>query len=221
MDPASPPNRHPLSTLRQLLRPRSSAECCELCGAAVADEHPHLLEPDRRRLLCCCDACAILFDGQSSARYRRVPRRVEFWEDMCLTQAQWEELRLPIDLAFFVPGTPEGRVRAFYPSPAGATESLLPLEAWHALVAENPVLRELEPDVEALLVNRVGPQEWYRAPIDECYRLVGLIRAHWRGLSGGPEVWGQVRRFFAGLKARARPWGGEPRAGPELHRRSG
>jgi hypothetical protein len=210
-----------MTTLRRFVRAQPPAERCELCGAAVADEHPHLLEPASRRLLCCCNPCALLFDGQPGARYRRVPRRVESWPDVRLTEAQWADLRLPIDLAFFVPSTPEGRVRAFYPSPAGAVESLLPLEAWHALVAENPVLGGLEPDVEALLVNRVGGQECYRVPIDECYRLVGLIRAHWRGLSGGTEVWGQIGRFFAGLNARARPSGGGPRAGPELHRRGG
>ena len=43
-----------------------------------------------------------------------------------------------------------------------------------------------EPDVEALLVNRVGAvREYFIVPIDECYKLVGLIRLHWRGLSGG------------------------------------
>src|SRR4051794_6596116 len=146
MDPAPPPGRHPLSTLRRFVRARPPAERCELCSTALADEHSHLLEPGRHRLLCCCDACAILFDGREGARYRRVPRRVEFWADVRLTEAQWEDLRLPIQLAFFVPSTPEGRVRAFYPSPAGAVESLLTLEAWQALVAENPVLQTLEPD---------------------------------------------------------------------------
>ena len=57
----------------------------------------------------------------------------------------------------------------------------------------------MEPDVEALLINRVGPaREYFLAPIDECYRLVGLIRLHWRGLSGGTEVWKEIQGFFAG-----------------------
>ena len=45
---------------------------------------------------------------------------------------------------------------AFYPSPAGATESLLPLTAWEEIVRENPALREMQPDVEALLVRANG-----------------------------------------------------------------
>ncbi len=90
---------------------------------------------------------------------------------------------------------------AFYPSPAGATESLLSLAAWEALVADNPWLTELKPDVEALLVNRVeGAREYYRVPIDRCYELVGLIRAHWRGMSGGSEAWSAIHEFFARLK---------------------
>ena len=93
---------------------------------------------------------------------------------------------------------------AVYPSPAGGTESLLTLEAWSQLEEENPVLRELEPDVEALLVNRVGhTRGYYRVPIDECYRLVGLIRASWRGLSGGAEVWEEINRFFADLNQKS------------------
>ena len=70
---------------------------------------------------------------------------------------------------------------------------------------ENPVLRELEPDVEALLVNRVrGANDYYLAPIDECFKLVGLIRAGWRGLSGGTEVWQAIEGFFAELKGKSR-----------------
>src|SRR5207237_5374445 len=106
----------------------------------------------------------------------------------------------PIGLAFFFSRTPAGKVVALYPSPAGATESLLPLEAWEELSAENPVLRELEPDVEALLVNRVGQaREHYRVPIDECFRLVGLIRTTCRGLSGRPEVRGAIAHCLASL----------------------
>jgi hypothetical protein len=67
----------------------------------------------------------------------------------------------------------------------------------------------MEADVEALLVNRIGhvrgfaAAEYYVLPIDECYKLVGLIRANWRGLSGGTEVWREIGQFFDGLKRRA------------------
>jgi hypothetical protein len=170
----------------------------------LGEEHDHLVEPAVHRLLCCCSACGLLFSGAGSGKYRRVPRRVEMLSDFRLTDAQWDGLLIPIDLAYFFHSTPASRVGAFYPSPAGAMESLLSLEAWDALRGENPVLEGLQPDVEALLVNRVGQRrEYYRVPIDECYRLVGIIRSHWRGLSGGTVVWDEIHRFFEQLQAKA------------------
>ena len=114
------------------------------------------MEPAARRLLCSCTPCAILFSHRGGSKYRRVPRRVEDMAHLRLTDMQWEALGLPIALAFFLYSGPAGRMVAVYPSPAGATESALPLETWEELVAENAELRNLEPDVEALLVNRVG-----------------------------------------------------------------
>src|SRR5207237_10840384 len=106
-----------------------------------------------------------------------------------------------------------GRVAALYPSPAGATEALPPPDAWEALAEDNPVLRTLEPDVEALLVNRLGEApEHYRVGVDVCYALVGLVRTHWRGLSEGKAVWEEIARFFAGLKGRSGAAGGGPHA---------
>jgi hypothetical protein len=121
-----------------------------------------------------------------------------------MTDALWENLHLPINLAFFYFNSPAQRVVAMFPGPAGATESLLTLEAWKDLVDANPILSEFEPDVEALLVNRVGQtREYARVPIDECYKLVGLIRMHWRGLSGGSEVWQHIARYFNELKEKS------------------
>src|SRR6185436_3326736 len=118
------------------------------------------------RLICACDACAILFGSQDSGRYRRVPRQIRFLPDFRLTEGQWESLLIPINMAFFFHSTPAGRVVALYPSPAGPTESLLTLESWEEIVVENPLLKEMKPDVEALLVNRVRGAEFYLVPID-------------------------------------------------------
>jgi hypothetical protein len=116
----------------------------------------------------------------------------------------WANLRLPVEMAFFFRNSEAERMVAYYPSPAGPTESLLDLEAWEQLEADNPVLGTLVPDVEALLVNRVrGARGYYVVPIEDCYRLVALIRTNWRGLSGGSEVWEEIDRFFAGLTSRA------------------
>jgi hypothetical protein len=203
-EPPGGPGPTALSSLRRFLRPRPPRERCELCSAELADDHAHLVEPASRRLACACDPCAVLFSGQGAGKYRRVPRDVYFLADFRLTDAQWEGLGLPINLAFFLHSTPAGRVVAFYPSPAGATEALPDAETWQALVEDNPALRGLEPDVEALLVHRVGEaREHYRVGIDRCYELVGLVRTHWRGFSGGQAVWDEIGRFFAGLKERA------------------
>ena len=193
-----------LPHLRRFVRKRAPRERCELCDAGLADEHSHLLELSTRQLACACEACAILFSGQAGTKYRRVPRRPRFLPDFRLSDEAWGALQLPINLAFFVNSTTEGRVVVLYPSPAGATESLLTLESWRELVAENPVLDAFEPDVEALLVNRMSAAgDCYRVGIDECFKLVGLIRTHWRGLSGGSEAWEEIGRYFADLKRRS------------------
>ena len=177
-----------------------------MCSAELAAEHTHLVEPASRQLSCACDACAILFSGQAEMKYRRVPRRARALPDFRLTDGQWDSLLIPIQLAFFFRSTPDARVVALYPSPAGPVESLLALDSWDEIVRDNPVLQEMEPDVEALLVKRVGGAgEYYLVPIDECYKLVGLVRAHWRGLSGGTEVWREIGQFYARLKERATP----------------
>lgn len=197
------------AALRRFVRKRTAAERCEMCSRELAPEHQHLVESANRKLICSCDACAILFDGQSGTKYKRVPRRIVFLRDFHLTDSQWDGLMVPIEMAFFYKSTPHGRVIALYPSPAGPTESLLSLETWEDIEQANLALREMEADVTALLVNRVGhargsaPAQYYLVPIDECYKLVGLIRTHWRGLSGGTEVWREIATFFAGLQKRS------------------
>ncbi|MGH2823936.1 MAG: DUF5947 family protein, partial [Thermoleophilaceae bacterium] len=39
---------------------------------------------------------------------------------------------------------------------------------------------------------------------DQAYRLVGLVKASWQGISGGPEVERAVTAFFDELRGRAR-----------------
>jgi hypothetical protein len=197
------------ATLRQFARKRAPVERCEMCSRELAPEHQHLVEPTTRKIICACEACAILFDGKSGTKYKRVPRRVQFLADFQLSDAQWDGLTVPIDMAFFFKSTPHGKVIALYPSPAGPTESLLSLETWDEVELANPILKTMEADVTALLVNRVGHNrgsaaaEYYLVPIDECYKLVGLIRSYWRGLSGGTEVWREIGAFFTALKRRA------------------
>ena len=175
-------------------------EHCELCGAAIASEHPHLVDIVGRRLLCACRGCAATASRRDGS-FRLPPRHAAALADFRMTSAEWDRLQLPIDMAFIFHSTPEGRPLALYPGPAGATESLLSLAGWAQLVAANPVLGSLRPDVEALLINRThGSEEYFRVPIDRCYALVGTIRRQWRGLSGGSEVREAIGAFFARLR---------------------
>jgi hypothetical protein len=192
--------RTPLSTLRRFVRkPSEQAEVCEMCALSLPPVHQHLLELEKRQVTCACEACAILFGGVRQ-RYRRIPRDIERLNDFAMDDLEWDSLLIPINLAYFVYSSTEKRMMAQYPSPGGAMESLLDLEYWNVIAERNPVLRKLEPDVEALLVNRIAaPPRYYRAPIDQCFRLVGTIRKHWRGLSGGTEVWSEIEKFFREL----------------------
>ncbi len=201
---ANEQGQSPLAALRRFVRPRAVVERCDMCSLALPAVHQHLVEPQTRQLVCVCQACALLFSSQAEMKYKSVPRRIRFLPDFQLSDAQWDDLLVPINMAFFFYSTPAGKVVALYPSPAGPTESLLALDTWAELVQANPRLQAMESDVEALLVNRLRDEhEYYLVPIDECYKLVGLIRAHWRGLSGGTEVWAEINRFFAELRRRA------------------
>jgi uncharacterized protein DUF5947 len=204
----------PFAVLRRFVRQRAPAERCEMCSAELPGEHEHLVDVSTRQLTCACQACAILFSGKANAKYRRVPKRIRYLADFQLGDAQWESLLIPISMAFFFNSSAAEKVIALYPSPAGATESLLDLESWDEILRDNPVLEQMEPDTEALLVNRIrGAAEYYLLPIDECYKLVGLIRTHWHGLSGGTEMWEAIGKFFAELKEKAIDKGASAKAG--------
>lgn len=222
------PRRHEVSVseaqsiasprLRRLAQRRSEPpepdpERCELCAEEIPAAHRHLLDLESHRLLCACRACALLFDRHEAGggHYRLVPERRLRLEDFELSDLAWEQLRIPVDMAFFFHDSAAGRVMAFYPGAMGATESRLELEAWEEIAAANPVLGEMEPDVEALLVNRTrGARRHWLVPIDDCFSLVGAIRTRWRGFSGGKEVWQEIDRFFERLDQASRPSAGRP-----------
>jgi hypothetical protein len=187
-------------------------EHCELCGRPIPPEHRHVLDLQDRNLLCACRACTVLFDRRAAGggHWRLVPERRLRLDDFEMPDVLWERLQIPVDMAFFFHNTSAGRVMAYYPSPMGPTESQLELEAWDELVAANEILRTLEADVEALLVNRArGQRRTWLVPIEECYALVAVIRTRWRGFSGGREVWEELDRFYAELdrKSKAAPAG--------------
>jgi Family of unknown function (DUF5947) len=182
-------------------------ELCELCGEPLPPTHRHLLDLESRELMCACRACTVLFDRREAggSHFRLVPDRRLLLGDFSLDDVAWARLRIPVDMAFFFHHSGLGRTVAFYPSPMGPTESQLGLDAWDEVEEANPVLRTLEPDVEALLVNRArGARQHFLVPIEEPYRLVGLIRTRWRGLTGGEEVWREIEGFFRELSERSK-----------------
>src|SRR5262249_38220508 len=193
-------------------------ERCEMCTEPIASEHAHVVNVEARILLCTCRACYLLFTrpGAAQGRYRAVPDRALRLADLPLAEAQWDALQIPVRMAFLFHNSALGRTVAFYPSPAGATESLLPLEAWRELADGNPVLGTLEHDVEALLVRGSRDPgagfECFLVPIDACYALTGVVRRRWRGFAGGEAAWGEIAGVYAELCARRR--GGAMSAAP-------
>lgn len=210
-------NGQALAKLKRFLEPRpaqAATERCEFCAIEVAGEHTHVVNVETRSLMCVCRACYLLFthEGAAVGKYKAVPERYLYLRDLSLSNAQWDRLQIPVGIAFFFFNTSLGRMLAFYPSPAGATESLLPLEIWGELVSGHSVLASLAADVEALLINNVRNQansECYVVPIDACYELVGRIRRRWKGFDGGEEAWREINDFFARLRARSQEAGAE------------
>ncbi|MGH3238094.1 MAG: DUF5947 family protein [Streptosporangiaceae bacterium] len=200
----------------------AEAERCQMCNEVLNNRHGHLVDTDKRSLACACRACYLLFthEGAAGSRFRAVPERVCHDPDRPLTDADWNELQIPVAMAFFFFNSALGKVVAGYPSPAGPTECELDLAAWDRLAAAHPLLDELAPDVEAIFVNRTDdgsaspggrpPQtppgkayEVFLIPIDECYSLVGELRLLWQGFDGGAEVRAALASFLAGLRQRA------------------
>jgi hypothetical protein len=195
--------RRPFAALRRFTRPETPVERCGLCGTAIPAEHEHLCAPGERKLVCACTACAILFSSEQAARYRRVTPKLEAFS-LRANDGDWDALGVPVGLAFFYRSTAAGGVVAVYPSPAGPLESVVEESVWETLAGSNPALHDFEPDVEALLVNRVrGASDSFRCSIDHCYHLIGLVRTYWSGFSGGPELWNAVDAFFANMRTAA------------------
>jgi hypothetical protein len=194
--------------LQQILRKRPSpaaGERCDYCSVPVGPNHSHLIDLQARRILCSCRPCFLVFEprGAAQGRYKPIPARYARIDASALAAERWDALAIPIGLAFFFFNSIEEKTVAFYPGPAGATESLLPLEAWQAIESLDPALAAIEADVEAVLIDRRGPRTLaYIVPIDAAYELVGLIRASWRGFDGGDETHRRIAEFFARVDER-------------------
>ena len=198
----------------------AEAERCEMCAEVLTDRHGHLVDTENRSLACACRACYLLFthEGAAGGRYRAVPERIRHDPERPLTDEDWNELQIPVAMAFFFFNSALGRVVAGYPSPGGTTECELDLAAWDRIAAAYPLFAEMAPDVEAIFVNRTDGasaggrpaqtppdkgNEVFLIPIDECYSLVGELRMYWTGFDGGAEVRAALAAFLDGLRKRA------------------
>ncbi len=238
--PGVPPGLPP--SIQQVLAARAAAragrdagvadgaERCDMCREVLGERHGHVVDLEKRSLSCTCRACYLLFthEGAAGGRYRAVPEHVYDDPDHPLTDGDWNELQIPVAMAFFFYNSAMRRVVAGYPSPGGATECELDLAAWDRLAAVYPLLGALAPDVEAILVNRTdnsaspggrppqtppGKFEVFLIPVDECYSLVGELRMKWQGFDGGAEARAALASFLDGLRRRAVPLEGR-RDGP-------
>lgn len=189
-----------------------ASERCEMCAASIADEHQHVVNVVGRQLMCVCRACYLLFtDTEAELRYRAVPDRYLSFPDFALNRPLWEALQIPVGVAFFFTNSALGRTVAFYPGPAGATESELDMQIWDTVRRADPRVNLLTDDVEALLVRvrdgdpagELPAPETYLVPIDACYEFVGHLRQAWRGFDGGQRAREFIDDFFDRLAARA------------------
>lgn len=187
----------------------AGVERCGMCAGPVGPDHRHVWDEQDGKLMCACTPCSLLFQREAAGggRYQLVPTH-----GRRLTGVSADELGVPVGLVFFVKQW-DGRVLGHYPSPLGTTESEIDADAWRAVQARSPALAELKPRIEAFLVWTGTPrgdgQQWV-LPVDDCFRLVALIRQHWTGMSGGSAVWRAVAGFFDDLGRRhGRPSGND------------
>jgi hypothetical protein len=199
---ARPDAAAPAAAIEVTQMEAAAGATCDLCPIGLGEHHRHLLHLAERRILCVCETCWSTHSGDPE--FRPPGGRTLWLEDFEMSDDVWAAFQIPIGLAFLLRSSVTGSVVALYPSPAGATESELELTAWDALCAANPILERLEPDAEALIVDRTGAAPRYAiVPVDQCYRLVGLIKARWRGITGGQAVDQAIAEFFDGLRERA------------------
>ena len=178
---------------------RADQDRCDLCAEPLPPDHRHVLDVPAAEIGCACRACALLFDRQSAGggSHRLLPRHRRRLDGFTLDDLLWGALGVPVDLAFFVRTSGDGGITARYPSPLGTLHSRVERRTWAELESANPALQGMDDDVEALLVDRTaGARRHWLLPLDDCYRLTAVVRTHWQGLSGGPDIHPHIDAFF-------------------------
>jgi Family of unknown function (DUF5947) len=183
-----------------------------MCATSVGPGHGHVADLEASALRCACRACYLLFTAPEAGRgrFRAVPDRYLCDPVRPISAAEWDDLEIPVGLAFFLNSSRQGRVTGFYPSPAGVTECRLDLAAWQRIAAGHPLLGAIAPDVEAALICRNGDAiEHFLVPVDVCYELAGQMRLHWRGFDGGTQAHQHIADFLRTVRSKAANWAQE------------
>ena len=206
------PGGSALAGLRRIISERPApvvGERCEMCAEPITDEHPHVVDLESRALMCTCRGCYLLFTAEDAQlRYRAVPDRYLSFPDVTLDARQYDELEIPVGLAFLFNSSVLNRTVAFYPGPAGATESELPLEAWTRVVEANPSYRCCAPMSKRCCSGGLTGAASSPATWSQSMRVTpwsGQLRRLWRGFDGGTEAHQAMDDFFAEIAARSRP----------------
>ena len=206
----------PLAGLRRVVSTRPppiEGERCEMCAEPIGAEHQHVVNLESRGLMCTCRGCYLLFTAEDAElRYRAVPDRYLSFPEFTVDARQYDELEIPVGLVFLFRNSVLGRVVAFYPGPAGATESELPLAAWSRIVAANPQLDLLRPDVEALLI-RSDERGGCSSPAISCRSTPATSWSVGCGCSGAASTAAaRCGRPWTSSSPRSRPAADPPRA---------
>ena len=184
---------------------RARATCAPSRSATT---HSHVANIADRRLMCTCRGCYLLFTaagGRRPADARGARRSTASSTTSRSPRQQWDDLAIPVDLVFLFRQSDaedaDGRA---------AARRLLPEPGRRDRVRARPRRRgsgsprrtrrsaTWPTTSQAALLRRTGPGEFtcLLVPIDACYELVGLVRKHWTGFSGGAEVWQRIDEFF-------------------------
>lgn len=161
-------------------KPPPVVDQCELCAAPLRDSHDHLLDPQARKALCTCPACAMLFSDVSEAaqRYVRLQTHVAPLPDAALSEADLEALGVPVRLVVLCPSALHDALFMLYPSAAGVVEGHAPFAAWCALITRHIALEPVQVDRDAVVVDlRAGKRIVLHVSLDVAYELLGSLQS--------------------------------------------
>ena len=214
--PAPPPHRAAARSAASCARPRSrptTTISVDLSSRSLAVRLPALL-PAVRAAPTAPRLVGLPRGGggrrAGSRRCRASPWRCPTSRCPTWTGRRWT---MPVRLAFVFVNSSLGQPVALYPSPAGATESQLPPEAWDGVLARQPDSPPCSPDVEALLLHRrsdglsTAYAGAHRRLLPTWSGGCGCCGSGFDGGAGGP---GGDRRLLRTVRGRRRAGGGRP-----------